>query len=92
MFEMSKGLQIPNGAHSNILPPWSCSLYRIMIVNANNHFAIRNQTILFFQPRFSNININGRIQDGCSVIIAMVPCVFAAMPSARRKYKFAFST
>ena len=28
-------------------------------MNANNHFANRNQTILFFQPRFGYIDING---------------------------------
>ena len=39
---------------------WSCSLYRITIMNADNHFANRNPTILFFQPRFGNIDINGR--------------------------------
>ena len=29
-------------------------------MNANYQFAIRNQTILFFQPLFGNIVINGR--------------------------------
>ena len=44
-----------------MLPPsWSCSSYRITIANANNHFANRNQTILFFQPRCDNIDINRR--------------------------------
>ena len=28
-------------------------------MNANNHFENRNQTILFFQPRFGNIDVNG---------------------------------
>ena len=44
-----------------MLPPsWSCSSYQVTIMNANNHFANRNQTVLFFQPRFGNIDINGR--------------------------------
>ena len=30
------------------------------LMNANNNFEKRNQTILFFQPRFGNIYINGR--------------------------------
>ena len=29
-------------------------------MNANNNFENRNQTILFFQPRFGNIDINSR--------------------------------
>ena len=29
-------------------------------MNANNHFAFRNQTFLFFQLRCGNIDINGR--------------------------------
>ena len=44
-----------------MLPPsWSCSSYQITIMNANNLVANRNQTILFFQPRFGYIDINGR--------------------------------
>ena len=44
-----------------MLPPsCSCTSYHITIMNANIHFANRNQTILFFQPRFGNIDINGR--------------------------------
>ena len=41
-------------------PSWSCSLYQLTIMNANNHFATRNQTILFFQPRFGYIDIIGK--------------------------------
>ena len=43
-------------------------------MNASNGFAIRNQTILFFQPQFGSIDIviNGwavaEIQDGSTVI------------------------
>ena len=29
-------------------------------MNAENHFAKRNQAILFFQPRFGNIDISGK--------------------------------
>ena len=29
-------------------------------MNDNNHFANRNQTILFFQPRFGFIDIKGK--------------------------------
>ena len=43
-----------------LTPFWSCFLYRMTIMNAKNHFANRNQTILFFQPRFDNIDINSR--------------------------------
>ena len=39
---------------------WSCTSYRITITNTNNHFANRNQTNLYFQPRFGNIDIIGR--------------------------------
>ena len=39
-------------------PSWSCSSYRITIMHANNHLAIRNQTMLFFQPRYGIIDIN----------------------------------
>ena len=45
-----------------MLPPtWSCSSYQITVMNANNLFANRNQTILFFQPRFGNIDTNGKV-------------------------------
>ena len=29
-------------------------------MNANNHFANRNQTLSFFKPLFDNVDINGR--------------------------------
>ena len=41
-------------------PSWSCSSNRITLMHANNHLAIRSQTIWFFQPRFGNIDINWR--------------------------------
>ena len=49
----------------NCFKPLSCCLhlghwYRITIMNANNHSAISKHTSLLFQPRFSNIDINGR--------------------------------
>ena len=48
-----------------MLPPsWSCSTYRITIMNANNHFENSNQTILFFQPRFGNVETNGKKSRG----------------------------
>ena len=47
-----------------LLSSWSRSLYQITIMNANNHDANRNQTILFCRPRFGYIvmgnNENGR--------------------------------
>ena len=44
-----------------MMPPfWSCSSYQLTIINANNHFANRNQTILFIQPRSDDIDINER--------------------------------
>ena len=50
--------------YTMLLPSSSCSSYRITIMNAYNHLAIRNQTILFFQPRFGNIGINWRSSRG----------------------------
>ena len=41
-----------------LYPSWSCSFYPITIMNTNNHFAKRNQTILFFEPRFGYIDID----------------------------------
>ena len=44
-----------------MLPPsnCSCSSYQITIMDANIHLANRNQTILFLQPRFGYIDVNG---------------------------------
>ena len=51
-----------------MLPPsWSRSLYWITVMNSNNNCAIRNQNILFFQPRFGNVDFNGKIQIGHTV-------------------------
>ena len=51
-------------------PSWSySSSYQITILLcATNHFANRNQTILFVQPRFGYIYINGgKTKDGCTI-------------------------
>ena len=37
---------------------WSSSSDQITTMTAYNHFANRDQTILFFQPRFRNIDVN----------------------------------
>ena len=57
-----------NRTLSCMLPSWSCSSYWITTMNANNHFAIRNQTILIFQPRFGNIDINAGGSLHCKVL------------------------
>ena len=44
---------------SNLPPTWSCFSYQTKIMYASNHFADRNQTILFCQSRFGYIDING---------------------------------
>ena len=60
---------------------WSWSSYQIKIMYANNHFANRNQTILFIQPRFGYIDINGRNSrwphhDSLRPSVIFEPCLF----------------
>ena len=62
-----------------LTPSWSCSLYRITIMNATNHFANRNQTTLFFQPRFGYIYINGENSRWLHTVIK-VSILYQSLP------------